>query len=231
VFRTAAEGNDAITVEQERAVGLERLVYPHEVNSRLFSNSGIKWNRFDGHPWTDTEAALYYGYDGGLLYDSPNSQINALMYNILLGAPLNVLLGSNKGLELDFFESLDNRRMFTEVEGSDQAVDPGAEPAIRRQLVKLIWQFWGKQVQVDDQLISDIYDMMVETQSEGLARIEVRRGQGLTGNALYGDPEVSQHSNTNRFNQYSNSLDQNYMMRTWSTVLIFLMTDIESIYE
>ena len=156
---------------------------------------------------------MYYDFDGGRDASEPSTQINAMMYNIvqkmaLDKVPTQVYAELNNGI---------TPTLFPHVTKDDEPNDANKEAAIRQNLAHLTWNFWGKKYATDHSEIDALYQLLQNSQNLGLARVAALPSTYEDGVSNYIDDRAHR--------------DQRYVMRAWTTLLVYLINDPEFLYE
>ena len=107
--------------------------------------------------------------------------------------------------------------LFPHVTIEDNPENALSEEIIRNNLVHLIWRFWGKKYSSDHAEVSNLYNLLKESQAIGLSHMSPEDPYFKSGVSNYLSERGEQ--------------DPQYIMRAWSTVLIYLINDDEFLYE
>ena len=214
LFNASPNSNATLDTASERAVGMLRVLHPHELHSRIKAASGTtEWIRFRQLAWKESEARMYYDFDGGVDSSEPSTQINAMMYNIIQKMafdemPYQIYAELNNGI---------TPILFPHVTKNDEPMEPLNESVIRDNIVHLLWNFWGKKFASDSTEVNDLYQFLIDVQSAGLARI-INSGTN------------SDDGVTNYINDRAHK-DTRYVMRSWLALTTYLISDAEFVYE
>jgi hypothetical protein len=133
----------------------------------------------------------------------------------------------------DFVLPREQRRLFPLVESTYAPVTPDGfdvpEPtlAIRENLVHLHESLLGETLSVDDPEIDITYQLWLDTWSDGLAAIET----GEASTSLHWDCDATDWAGDYMPSELYVNTDPDYLIRSWSVVLMYLLTDYRFVYE
>jgi hypothetical protein len=232
LFR-AAGVTEAATPAARALVGRDRLLTPEELNRKVTATTGFPWRstRTANDFLTDRYRLLY----GGIDFDTVTRRLedpNGLMVGV---AERLAFQHACRVVPRDFAMRMADRRLFPHVERTyvpltaDDFEVPRAADAIRRNIVHLHDRILGETLPSDHPEIEATWQLFMQLWRDGRAARAAgtasrdivwgcqAREDFVTGDALPADRIVS--------------ADDEYTLRAWMGVLVYLMTDYRFLYE
>ncbi|NCG21293.1 MAG: DUF1588 domain-containing protein [Rhodobacterales bacterium] len=224
-----ANGDAGATSGDLVQAGTAHLLTPEELNRKILAATGVHWESWDGDYMTHRYRLLYGGIDS----DGVTKRLvdpNGIMASIQQRMATQVAC---RAVPRDFVLPKNQRRLFPLVESSYAPITedgfdiPEPTLAIRNNLVHLHGLLLGETLSVDDPEIDITYELWLDTWSDGLAAIE----SGEASTSLHWDCDATAWAGEYMPSELYVNADPDYLIRTWSVVLTYLLTDYRFVYE
>jgi len=233
----------AIDIDNEvlaNNLGQAKLITPEELDTKIYDKLGYYWNRYRSSTYQYRNsrdhrllAGTYQGYH--TLYGGINSgsiskridELNGVMANIQMR--MAVQMGCFP-VTRDFFFPLKDRKLFPYVLKTQEPITEGSISDIKKNIQYLHKHLLGEELTINDSEIEATYKIFYDTYLEGKERVfNGDESRNLLDECrMYYDP-VSFERFPNRQNDIVN--DDNYVIRSWSAVITYLLSDFKFLYE
>ena len=207
--------------------GMRRLLTPRQLEVKSRALLGWTWGErrvtdVTVHTRLVTEYGIYYGGIDSFGITERSRALTPLMANV---AEKQALSMACPAVVVDFDRPDSQRLLF---KGIDASTTPTTgEGEIRSKLIELHQNFLGESLEIGDVELEASYQLLLETWQERLGNNEQR----LPFN--YPDEEcyfyLDEHYADGGIK--SRSEDESGMLNTWTSVLIYLMTDFDYLHE
>ena len=219
-----AVGADEKTLATLDFIGTGRLLSPEALSRKFAATVGFNWWRYDKQPeLTTTYNLLYGGIDSESVtarLDAPNGVMASLIWRMANET-------SCRATAFDFSKETDNRRLFPLVELTDSPSN--SEAKIRKELQYLYSYLLGTSYETDSAEIDRAFDLFKGTFDDGQVAIGKDEAKGLPGTCQarwdYDNAGVDLASASQI------TKDENYVIRSWMSVLTYLLSDYEFTHE
>lgn len=229
------------------AVGSAHLLTPEQLNRKLENVLGMPWGDWNDPNLLGEYRLLFGGIDSvdtTVRVTDPNGVMANIIERMSLEAGCDVI-----GAE--FSLPMAERRLFTSVESNMEPLDangyeiPENAAAIKANIVHLHKTLLGETVAVTDPEVERTYKLFVETWQEGKAKVkDVSEDQpglgpnfrcGINYNYITGVPfgESAEGDKTPHiaWRGGDGSNDPLYVGRAWMAVMVYMLTDVNFVYE
>ncbi len=228
-----ASGTDEALDEQRymelQDMGTARILSPEALNRRLVATLGIPWikNGVEVLNSGDYYKFFYGGIDSVSVTDRL-TEMNGVMANVVARMSNEM---SCTITAADFTRAPEERVLFPEVDVTDLPGAPGAEEAIRANLVYMYDRLLGEAHSTDDPEIDRAYGILVDVWEDG------QQGLMLAENpypvALPGPCQATEDPATGEAIPAESQLteDPDYTVRAWMAVTTYMLGDYRYLYE
>ncbi len=216
-------------------VGSARLLTPEMLDRKIEAVTGYRWMENTSTANLSKEGGDYNQLYGGIDSDSVTTRItqpNGLMSSTqqLMATQMSCNVATK-----DLFYPRDQRKLFPFVAmdmaplDADGITNEAAVSAIKKNIAHLHWSFFGERVDEGSAQVSRTYDLFVDIWSRGQDLLEEGevstyldwrcrlRYNPETGEAFPGEEQIR--------------LDENYVIRSWTGVLTYMLADYRFLYE
>ena len=215
-------------------VGSARLLTPEMLDRKIEAVTGYRWMENSSTSNLSKEGGDYNQLYGGIDSDSVTKRItqpNGLMSSTqqLMATQMSCHVATK-----DLFYPQEQRKLFPFVEMDmapldvDGLTNAAAVSAIKKNIAHLHWTFFGERVDEDSAQVSRTYDLFVDIWNRGQVLLDegdskyLRYGCRLRYHPETGDSFTSEEQIR---------LDDNYVIRSWTGVLTYLLADYRFLYE
>ena len=224
------------------AVGSARLLTPEMISRKLKAVTGFEWRSAEpwksySRDWFDKEwrsslNQLYGGIDSIDVTKrivQPNGLMSSAQQRMASEMSCNVTTK-------DLFYSASQRRLFPLVTmdmaplDENGVEDQTAVSAIKRNIAHLHWRFFGDHVDENSAEVNQTYALFVGVWN---------RGQSLLEEDFYGNRNLRSSCSLRYHPETGEELadelrvtrDENYVVRSWMSVMAYMLTDYRFLYE
>lgn len=218
------EAMDAQREMELADMGTARLLPPEALNRRLVATLGMPWikNGVEVLGSSDYYKFFYGGIDSVSVTDRL-TEMNGVMANVVERMSNEMACSATA---LDFTRDPAERLLFPEVELTDLPGSPGAEQAIRNNLVYMYDHLLGESLTPDDREIDRAYGILTEVWNDGQAGLmlpEEPYPVALPGPCRADDEAIPAESQITE--------DPDYIVRAWMAVTTYMLGDYRYLYE
>ena len=224
-----ADGDAGATPGDLVQAGTAHLLTPEELNRKILAATGVHWTSWDGDYMTNRYRLLYGGIDSDGVTQrlvDPNGIIASIQQRMATQVAC-------LAVPRDFVLPMDQRRLFPYVESTyapltEDGFDiPEPALAIRQNLVHLHETLLGESLSIDDPEIDITYALWMDTWTDGQAAIASEEAS----TSLHWDCDATVWAGEYMPSELYVNADPDYLIRTWSVVLMYLLTDYHFVYE
>jgi len=217
-------------------VGSARLLTPEMLDRKIEAVTGFKWMENSSRTNLNKEGGRFNQLYGGIDSDSVTRRItqpNGLMSST---QELMATEVSCSTIVKDLFYSAANRRLlpFVSMEmaplDEEGITDSTAISAIKQNIVHLHWALFGERVDDDSAEVNHTYDLFSDIWSHGQNLLE----EDLSHNRSLGwRCDLTTHPETGEAlpDMQKITRDENYVIRSWTGVLTYMLADYRFLYE
>jgi len=226
---STSEDLDAQRTMELADMGTARLLPPEALHRRLEATFGVGWKRGDASVLTD--AAFFKFFYGGIDSVSVTDRLtdmNGVMANVA-DRMANEMACTMTAF--DFTRPAAERVLFPEVELTHVPGSPGADAAIRANLVYMHDHLLGEALTPDDPEIERSYDVLKAVWADGQAGLLLPESpyptalpnpcratvNPITGEAIAAEQQLVE--------------DPDYVVRAWMAVTAYMLGDFRFLYE
>jgi hypothetical protein len=223
-YRAAGVAEDASDADRLALadMGTAHLLTPESLARKIAATTGIPWNReWDDRSYLETDYSILYGGIDSDIVVTRLSHPNGIMAAVQLRLANEV---SCRATAWDFLQPEAERHLFRHVTPTTTNA-----ASVKENLRYLYAQLLGEEVAVDSAEVERAYRLFADTQEEGAAAVAADtegrslrwacqgRKNWLTNEDLPDDARLNE--------------DETYVMRAWSAVLAYLLSDYRFLYE
>ena len=223
-------------------LGQGHLISPEELNRKIYDTMGYYWNRYIYSSYSDNNntsnhrllnsneyRTLYGGINSGSISKRVD-ELNGVMANIQLRMALQM---SCFPVSRDFYFDLKDRKLFPYVTSTTEPILDGAIADIKKNIQYLHKHILNEDLAINDPEIEATYKLFYETYLEGKAGIDAGDVSGdLLGECqLHNDPVTFESLYSTGRASKRVYQDPNYVIRSWSAVIAYLLSDFKFVYE
>jgi len=217
-------------------VGSARLLTPEMLDRKIEAVTGFKWMETSSRTNLSKEKGRFNQLYGGIDSDSVTKRItqpNGLMSSTQQLMAMEV---SCSAPVKDFFYSKANRRLFPFVEmdmaplDEEGLSDDAAITAIKQNMVHLHWTLFGERLDQNSAEINHTYNLFNDIWTQGQALLEE---DFYPNRSLGWRCDLTTHPETGEAlpDMQKITRDENYVIRSWTGVLTYLLADYRFLYE
>ena len=224
-------------------LGLAHLITPEGLDRKIYDTMGYYWtNRRSSNYQGDNNnthyhrllndreySTLYGGINSGSI-SKRESELNGVMANVQMR--MAIQMGCFPTTR-DFFFPREERKLFPYVSKTLEPIGDGAISDIKKNIIYLHKHILGEDVQEGDAEFEATYKLFYDTYVEGKERVNAEEEDAslLYECRLYHNPKTFERlsEENRRFDEISN--DQTYIIRAWSAVIVYLLSDFNFVYE
>jgi len=225
------------------AIGQAHLIAPEELNSKIFTTFGYYWSRYlqpyaqkenndsNNHRLLreDNYKTLYGGINSGSISKRVD-ELNGVMANIQLRMATQMACFPTTR---DFYFPMNERKLFPYVTQNQEPITEGSISDIKRNIQYLHKHILGEDLAINDAEIEASYQLFYQTYLEGKERVynsEENRAL-LYECRVYYNPLTFERLSDEEHPQDEIVYDDNYVIRAWSAVITYLVSDFKFLYE
>ncbi len=223
-FRAAGVAKDASDAARTALaeVGTAHLLTPEALSRKISATVGIPWNReWDNSPLLLTDYRMVYGGIDSDIVVTRLSQPNGVMAAVQLRIANEVAC---RAAAWDFMQPQAKRFLFRHVELTDTG-----EASIKQNLQYLYAQLLGEELAAGSPELERAYQLFAQTQSAGLASIVSKQENDSLSWSCQGRRDWLKAADIPDASRLKN--DKNYVVRAWTAVLAYLLSDYRFLYE
>ncbi len=238
-----ASGLDNSNEILSKNLGLAHLITPEELDRKIYDVMGYYWS-YSRYPSNqdvneeknrhrllreDNYKTLYGGINSKSITQR-TTELNGIMANVQLR--MAIQMGCFPTTR-DFYFDLKDRKLFPYVTETQEPITDGSISDIKKNIQYLHEHILGEKLSINDSEIEATYKLFFDTYTEGKARVD--NGEEAR-NLLY---ECSVYYNPETFERLSDEgdaqdeiyNDDTYVIRSWSAVITYLLSDFKFVYE
>ena len=241
LFRASSSTNGNSILSKN--LGQAHLITPEGLNRKLFDVMGQYWHRYlyssrqydnnntDNHRLlrSDNYLTLYDGINSKSI-TKRTTELNGIMANVQLRMAIEM---GCFPVTRDFYFDLADRKLFPFVTETQEPITEGSIADIKKNIQYLHQHILGEELSINDPEIEATYELFYNTYIEGKERVanSLEDRDLLSECRLYHNPEtlVDFSDEDNEENDIYN--DDNYVIRSWSAVVSYLLMDFKFVYE
>ncbi|MAD45929.1 MAG: hypothetical protein CMI02_05570 [Oceanospirillaceae bacterium] len=227
-YRASAVDTGSLT--ENKHIGSTQFLSPEAMQAKLNSVFGFGWDEFR----SENNRIMYGGMDSDSVTEEtkdPSGLIIAIQERMATEMAC-------RSAAYDFTYSSNERRLFPYVEVTTEPQTDTDISLIKHNIQHLHWRLLGEHLEADSAELEATYQLFVDT---------LNRGQNLLQNADQYDPRPStalEWECRGRWNRQPDGrtdgdlpaetrieYDDNYVIRAWTSVLTYLISDYRFVYE
>ena len=224
-------------------LGQANIITPEELDTKIYDTMGYYWNRYmksysqkennvsSNHRLLrdDNYKTLYGGINSGSISKRVN-ELNGVMANIQLRMALQMACFPTTR---DFYFPLKERKLFPFVTQSQEPITEGSISDIKKNIQYLHKHILGEDLALDDAEIEATYKLFYDTYIEGKERVYNGDEERtlLYECRMYYNPLTFERLSDEEHAQDEIVYDSNYVIRSWSAVITYLLSDFKFLYE
>lgn len=236
---SSTSGNSILS----KNLGQAHLITPEELNRKIYDVMGQYWHRYtyssrqydnsnlENHRLlrSDNYLTLYGGINSKSI-TKRTTELNGIMANVQLR--MAIQMGCFP-VTRDFYFELADRKLFPYVTEGQEPITEGSIADIKKNIQYLHEHILGESLSINDPEIEATYQLFYNTYIEGKDRI----ANGLEDrNLLYEcrmlhNPETFIDLSDDGHAEDDIDNDDNYVIRSWSAVVTYLLSDFKFVYE
>ena len=241
LFRTVAlESSNEIL---SKNLGQAHLITPEELDRKIYDVMGYYWsnNRYpsdqgineekDRHRLLreDNYKTLYGGINSKSI-TKRTTELNGIMANVQLR--MAIQMGCFPTTR-DFYFELKDRKLFPYVTQTQEPITEGSISDIKKNIQYLHQHILGEKLSINDPEIEATYKLFYDTYIEGKQRVDDGEEDRylLYECSVYYNPVTYERLSTEGSRQDEIYNDDNYVIRSWSAVITYLLSDFKFVYE
>ena len=223
--------------------GQANLITPEELNKKIYDTMGYYWSRYM-KPYSqkdnnnssnhrllrdDNYKTLYGGINSGSITKRVD-ELNGVMANIQLRMAIQM---SCFPTTRDFYFPMKERKLFPYVTQTQEPITEGSIADIKKNIQYLHKHILGEDLALDDAEIEATYKLFYDTYIEGKERVYNGDEERtlLYECRMYYNPLTYKRLSDEGHVQDEIVYDDNYVIRAWSAVITYLLSDFKFLYE
>jgi len=226
---------DGLSANENQAglnnIGAERLLTPEMLDKKITNTLGLPWERYGEKRLNSTVESNYNIIYGGIDSDTITQRIinpNGLMLAVQQRMATEL---SCVAVPLDFFQPVNQRVLFPNVETILSPIDITNTNAIKTNIAYLHNRLWGENVTTTNTEVEESYQLLLDLQRAGLTDMTTDTSWGnlhLEWNcAVHTDPVTGLDlSAENKVHK-----DELYIIRAWTGLINYMISDYQFLYE
>jgi len=219
-------------------IGQAKLITPEELNQKIKNLTGLYWNGYNTQLYKDnnkTSRQKLLQSDMKILYGGINSnsvtkrttQLNGVMAKVQMRMAMEM---SGFATSNDFSKVQSNRKLFPLVTNLIDPIDNTNIDLIKKNIQYLQKHLLNENLDINDVEIEATYKLFYDTWKDGRTRVASKTEVNHINYSWYINKDLNTGIKIPDRNNYILE-DTNYVMRSWSAVIAYLLSDFKFLYE
>jgi len=220
------------------SIGLAHLIEPENLDKKIYNTMGYYWarsyyqdNNSRHYLMNESEYKTLYGGINSNSITKRVSDLNGVMANIQMRMAVEM---SCYPVSLDFYRSASTRKLFPLVDKNLEPLDTASIQKIKENIVHLYKQILGETHTSDSAEVERTYQLFYQSYVDGKARVDSgdARDRLNSGCSVQRDPVTNQNLfDADRRDTDLVYYDRAYVIRAWSAVITYMLSDFKFLYE
>jgi len=231
---------DGLTIDNTilaKNIGQAKLITPEELNRKIKKLIGIYWHGYWTQKYSDNnnsrwhkllqeEYRLLYGGINSTSVTKRNYELNGVMANLQLRMATELC---GIATSVDFALPQKQRNLFPFVKSSTLPIDEKSIETIKRNIQYLHSHLLGEELEIGDEELEATYRLFLDTWREGIMRVQNEEEPNYI-NWSWSIRTDLHTGKTIPQKEYIHN-DSYYLLRSWSVVIAYLLSDFKFLYE